>query len=100
MVMSRLEKLKKECSDIGDVRGLGAMIAIEFVKNGDPQQPNGDLCDAIVKGCAEMGLIIISAGTYKNMIRILSPLVITNEQLNKGLDILEQQIIDKTKNNI
>jgi 4-aminobutyrate aminotransferase / (S)-3-amino-2-methylpropionate transaminase / 5-aminovalerate transaminase len=100
IVMGRLEKIKKECSDIGDVRGLGAMNAIEFVKNGDPQQPNGDLCTAIVKGCAEMGLVIISAGTYKNMIRILSPLVITNEQLNKGLDILEQQITDKTKNKI
>jgi len=97
IVMDRLEKIKKECADIGDVRGLGAMNAIEFVKNRDPHQPNGDLCDAIVKGCAEMGLIIINAGTYKNMIRILSPLVITNEQLNKGLDILEQQIMDKTK---
>ena len=97
IVTARFEKIKKTCPDIGDVRGLGAMNAIEFVKNGDPQQPNGELCGAIVKGCAEQGLVIISAGTYKNMIRILSPLVITNEQLNKGLDILEQQITDKTK---
>jgi 4-aminobutyrate aminotransferase/(S)-3-amino-2-methylpropionate transaminase len=97
IVMDRLEKVKEVCSDIGDVRGLGAMVAVEFVIDGDPHQPNGELCDTIVKGCAESGLIIISAGTYKNMIRILSPLVITNEELNKGLDILEQQIMDKTK---
>lgn len=98
IVMNRFEKIKKECAEVGDVRGLGAMNAIEFVKNGDPNQPDGELCSAIVKGCAENGLIIISAGTYKNIIRILSPLVITKEQLNKGLDILEHQIKDKTKN--
>ncbi|EAY27120.1 aspartate aminotransferase family protein [Microscilla marina] len=98
IVMSRFEKIKKECPEVGDVRGLGAMNIIEFVKNGDPQQPDGALCSAIVKGCAENGLIVISAGAYKNMIRILSPLVITNEQLNKGLDILEQQIKTKIKN--
>jgi 4-aminobutyrate aminotransferase/(S)-3-amino-2-methylpropionate transaminase len=97
IVMDRFEKIKKECPEVGDVRGLGAMNAIEFVKNGDPHQPDGDLCAAVVKGCAEKGLIIISAGTYKNMIRILSPLVISNELLNKGLDIIEQEITNKSK---
>jgi len=62
------------------------------VKNNDPGKPNTELCDKIVKGCAEEGLILLSAGTFKNVIRILSPLVITDEQLNKGLDILEDQI--------
>lgn len=97
IVMERFEKIKSQFPHVGDVRGLGAMNAIEFVKNGDPQQPDGELCGAIVKGCAENGLIIISAGTYKNIIRVLSPLVITNEELNKGLDILENQIKEKTK---
>lgn len=100
IVMKRFEKIKSECPEVGDVRGLGAMNAIEFVIAGDPQQPDGDLCNAIVKGCAEDGLIIISAGTYKNIIRILSPLVITDEQLNTGLDILENQIKEKIKNKI
>ncbi|MDA3853769.1 MAG: aminotransferase class III-fold pyridoxal phosphate-dependent enzyme, partial [Bacteroidales bacterium] len=93
IIRKRLEELKKTCPTIGDVRGLGAMIAIEFVKNGDAQKPNGELCSAIIKGCAENGLIIIGAGTYKNIIRILCPLVITNDQLNKGLDILENEIL-------
>ena len=92
VVTDRMENLKKEISDIGDVRGIGAMIGIEFVKNNDPGKPNTELCDKIVKGCAEEGLILLSAGTFKNVIRILSPLVITDEQLNKGLDILEDQI--------
>lgn len=99
IIRKRLDELKKECPDIGDIRGLGAMIAIEFVENGDSQKPNGDLCSNIVKSCAERGLIILSAGTYKNVIRILSPLVITDEQLDAGLDILEQEILNNSKKN-
>jgi 4-aminobutyrate aminotransferase/(S)-3-amino-2-methylpropionate transaminase len=92
VVTERIKNLQKEISDIGDVRGIGAMIGIEFVKDNDPGKPNHELCDKIVKACAEDGLILISAGTFKNVIRILSPLVITDEQLNQGLDILENQI--------
>lgn len=91
-IRDRFEGLKTTAPQIGDVRGLGAMIAIEFVKNNDPRQPNGDLCTAIVKGCAKKGLVILSAGTHKNIIRILCPLVITDEQLKQGLDILEAEI--------
>jgi 4-aminobutyrate aminotransferase/(S)-3-amino-2-methylpropionate transaminase len=98
IVMSRFENLKKRFKEVGDVRGIGAMNAIEFVKNGDSNLPDGDLCQAIVQGCSEKGLIIISAGTYKNMIRILSPLVISDELLNKGLDIIENQIQEKIQN--
>jgi 4-aminobutyrate aminotransferase/(S)-3-amino-2-methylpropionate transaminase len=91
-IMTRMEKLKKEFSAIGDIRGVGAMIGIEFVHNNDPRQPNADMVHDIVSGCAEKGLILLSAGTYKNVIRILSPLVITEEQLEKGLSILENEI--------
>ncbi len=100
IIMNRLNALKSECPEIGDVRGVGAMIGFEFVKNGDPSQPDGALCHTIVANCAERGLVIISAGTYKNVIRILSPLVITLEQLNKGLDILEEEIKKATKHTL
>jgi 4-aminobutyrate aminotransferase/(S)-3-amino-2-methylpropionate transaminase len=100
IIMGRFEKLKERFAEVGDVRGIGAMNAIEFVKNGDSNRPDGELCQAIVQGCAENGLILISAGTYKNMIRILSPLVISDELLNRGLDILENQIIEKIKSKI
>lgn len=92
IISTRLNNLMKVCPEIGDVRGIGAMIGIEFVKNGDPRQPNTEVCDQIIKECAANGLIMLSAGTYKNVLRILSPLVITNEQLDKGLSILENEI--------
>ncbi|WP_020532528.1 4-aminobutyrate--2-oxoglutarate transaminase [Flexithrix dorotheae] len=79
---------------IGDVRGLGAMNAIELVKNGDSNQPNAELTARLVVNCFNSGLIILSAGTFKNVIRILSPLVITNEQLEKGLAILEEELMN------
>lgn len=92
IIMNRFSRLWNEYPQIGDVRGLGAMLAIEFVKAKNPEQPETELCSNIVKSCAAKGLILLSAGTYKNIIRILSPLVITDEQLNQGLDILEEVI--------
>ena len=92
IIRNRFEKMKDQYSAIGDVRGLGAMMAMEFLKNGDPLEPDADLCQKVMDGCGENGLIIISAGTHKNILRVLSPLVITDRQLHQGLDIIEQQI--------
>ena len=99
-IMGRLKDLMKICPEIGDVRGVGAMIAIEFVKNSDPSQPDADLCSKIVRGCSENGLIMLSAGTHKNIIRILSPLVITDQQLDKGMTILENEIKKATSKQV
>lgn len=92
IIRDRFEKMKAKYPFIGDVRGLGAMIAMEFVQNNDPLQPDSERCQQVMEGCAKNGLIIISAGTDKNIIRVLCPLVITDEQLHKGLDILENEI--------
>jgi 4-aminobutyrate aminotransferase/(S)-3-amino-2-methylpropionate transaminase len=92
IIRDRFEKMKAKYPGIGDVRGLGAMMAMEFVKNNDPLQPDAKRCQQVMEGCGKNGLIIISAGTHKNIIRVLSPLVITDEQLHKGLDILENEI--------
>lgn len=97
IIEKRFKKIQETTPEIGDVRGLGAMMAMEFVKNGDPRQPDGDLCHKVMVNCAKNGLIILSAGTYKNVIRILCPLIITDDQLNKGLDILEEEIKKATK---
>ena len=78
-------------NNITDVRGLGAMLAIEFF-NPKTKMPDGDVTKAIVNKCLEKGLIVITSGTYGNCIRILSPLFIENEILEKGLNILEQTI--------
>jgi len=93
VIRQHFENIQKQCTQIGDVRGLGAMMAIEFVKNGDSRQPDAELCTRIIKQCSNRGLILLSAGTYKNVIRILSPLVISDELLEKGLTILEEEII-------
>jgi 4-aminobutyrate aminotransferase / (S)-3-amino-2-methylpropionate transaminase / 5-aminovalerate transaminase len=77
---------------IGQVRGLGAMLAFELVQKGDPSVPDTQLTKDLVNACEQQGLIIISAGTFANVIRILSPLVITDDELTRGLDILETEL--------
>jgi len=73
---------------IGDVRGVGAMIAMEFVERGDQAPPASQVVAEVLQRCLENGLLILSAGAYANVIRFLAPLVITDEQLDQGLDIL------------
>jgi 4-aminobutyrate aminotransferase/(S)-3-amino-2-methylpropionate transaminase len=97
IVNERLGALKEKFNCIGDVRGLGAMQAMEFVKNSDPSQPDADIVTKLSSHCLSRGLLILSAGTNRNVIRILSPLVISDEQLNKGLDIIEDELKNLTK---
>ncbi len=92
-VMGFFRKLQHECPAIGDVRGLGAMVAFELVKNNDPHQPDADLAKKLIAACAENGLLIITAGTSGNVIRVLSPLTITTSQLQRGLTILRKQLL-------
>ncbi len=96
VVMDYFKKLKDECSAIGDVRGLGAMVAFELVKNNDPNQPDADLCKRLMAACAKNGLLIISAGVSGNVIRVLSPLVISKPDLLKGLQIIRAQLLKLT----
>lgn len=89
IVRERFNGFKQQFKAIGDVRGLGAMMAFELVTDGDPFRPDADLCKKLISYCADNGLIVISAGVNGNVIRILSPLVIEEELLHKGLDIME-----------
>ena len=93
---SRFEALREKCPEIGEVRGLGAMVAFPLVKDGDPWQSDSELCRDLMLACADQGLILLSAGTHKNVIRVLSPLVIADEQLHRGLDIIEQELLKLT----
>jgi 4-aminobutyrate aminotransferase / (S)-3-amino-2-methylpropionate transaminase / 5-aminovalerate transaminase len=97
IVMDFFKQLQRECDSIGDVRGLGAMVAFELVKEKDSNKPDADLCKAILNGCAAKGLLIISAGTSSNVIRVLSPLIITKPLLLKGLGILREELLRLTK---
>ena len=85
------EKIPKT---IGHVRNLGAMIAIEFVKDGDANKPDADLTKAIVKKASENGLIILPCGVRGNAIRILFPLTISEEILKEGLQLLSKTILE------
>ncbi len=92
IVRDRFNHLKaKYPKNITDVRGLGAMMAIEFF-NPETQLPDGISTKSIVDKCLAKGLIVITSGTYGNCIRILSPLFIEGEILEKGLGILEETI--------
>lgn len=91
-MMGAFSELQERYDVIGDVRGLGPMIGIEFVKDSASKEPNPSLVSALVTECANHGLIIESAGIYGNVVRFLCPLVATDEQLDAGLDIFEKAI--------
>ena len=91
-VMSRYNALKEELECVGDVRGLGGMIGIEFVKDKESKEPDAALASAIINECAQNGLLVEGAGTYNNVIRFLAPLVMTDEQLEAGLTIFENAV--------
>ncbi|MDR3561577.1 MAG: 4-aminobutyrate--2-oxoglutarate transaminase [Negativicutes bacterium] len=94
--MQRLKALQEKCDAIGDVRGLGAMSAIELVKDRKTKEPDKELTARVVKDCLAQGLIVISAGIFGNVIRLLIPLVVTDEQLDRGLSILENSLLKAT----
>ena len=92
IIMGRLKEFKGKYSLVGDVRGVGAMLAIEFVKDRVSKTPAKEETKAIISECMKNGLVVMGAGVRDNCIRILTPLVITDEQLNAGLDILDKAI--------
>ena len=85
----RAREWQKRWPMIGDVRGLGAMQAIELVQSPEKREPAADEANQIVQYCYEHGLIVLSAGSYSNVIRVLVPLVATDAQMDEGLDVLE-----------
>lgn len=91
-VMARYGSFKEKYECVGDFRGMGGMIGIEFVKDKVSKEPDPELTSAIINECAQNGLLVEGAGTYNNVIRFLAPLVITDEQLERGLDIMETAI--------
>ena len=79
---------------IGEIRGLGAMLAIELVQDGDASRPDPDLTKALVQAAARRGLIILSCGVRGNVIRFLVPLTASDALVNEGLGILEQALLE------
>lgn len=91
-VTARYNAMKEKYECVGDVRGLGGMIGIEFVTDKASKTPDAKLTSAVIQECAKHGLMVEGAGTYNNVIRFLAPLVMTDEQLAAGLDIFENAV--------
>ncbi|HEX4814290.1 MAG TPA: aminotransferase class III-fold pyridoxal phosphate-dependent enzyme, partial [Nonomuraea sp.] len=91
LMLPRLEALRERHDVIGDVRGRGAMIAIELVRPGT-KEPNPTAVQEVVKRCHAEGLLVLTAGTYGNVLRFLPPLVIPEHLLDEGLGILEKAV--------
>nr|WP_315848963.1 4-aminobutyrate--2-oxoglutarate transaminase [uncultured Rhodoferax sp.] len=88
-ITSRLQTLATTQPAIADVRGLGAMVAMELCKNGDVHQPDADLTKRLCAEATKQGLILLSCGTYGNVVRILVPLTASDAIVDEGLDMLE-----------
>jgi 4-aminobutyrate aminotransferase/(S)-3-amino-2-methylpropionate transaminase len=92
-IEAKLNELYEKHEYVGEIRRLGAMVAVEIVENRESKQPNKAKTSEIVKLANENGLLLLSAGLKGNIIRFLAPLVITDEELSKGLAILEKSFI-------
>lgn len=89
----RFEAFRKKYPIVGEVRGLGAMLGLALVK-GAGREPAADEAKKLAAFCLDRGLIILVCGTYSNVVRVLAPFVITDEQLEKGLAILGQGLAE------
>lgn len=91
-IRKRFLRMKDKYEIIGDVRGIGAMMAMEFVKDRETKEPASEETSKIIKECLRNGLLLAGAGINHNVIRMLLPLVIPDEVLDEGLDVLENGI--------
>jgi 4-aminobutyrate aminotransferase / (S)-3-amino-2-methylpropionate transaminase / 5-aminovalerate transaminase len=94
MLREALDGWKARHPLIGDLRGLGSMLLIELVKDRTSKEPAPDETLAIIKAACRKGVIAMRAGLFSNGIRFLPPLVITDDQLSEGLDVIEQALIE------
>jgi 4-aminobutyrate aminotransferase/(S)-3-amino-2-methylpropionate transaminase len=90
--LSRMRAWKDHFRLIGDVRGVGAMIAMELVTDPTTREPAGAKTNEILRYCHSQGLVLLKAGLSDNVIRLLFPLVISEEELDRGLDIIEEAL--------
>lgn len=93
IAMEKFNEWKEKYEVIGDVRGIGSMIGVEFVKDKATKEANAEIVGKIVNYAVKKGLMLEAAGTYGNVIRFLCPLCVTDEQLKKGLEIYEEAIV-------
>jgi 4-aminobutyrate aminotransferase / (S)-3-amino-2-methylpropionate transaminase / 5-aminovalerate transaminase len=87
-IRERWEEAASQIPEIGEVRGLGAMVGVEFVRDRETREPNPEMVSRITGATTARGVVSVSCGIYKNVLRHLMPIVITDEQLDEGLDVM------------
>jgi len=93
IIVDRLTKLQSKYPEVGDIRGRGAMIAAEFVEH-DSIEPNADLVKKIADYCAKNGVLVLTTGTFSNILRFLPPLTISDELLGDAFDVIEAALAE------
>jgi 4-aminobutyrate aminotransferase/(S)-3-amino-2-methylpropionate transaminase len=91
-IRARMESWQERWAAIGDVRGLGAMLAVELVEDRETKKPASELASRVVEAAAGRGLLLLKAGIYSNCIRVLVPLVISDGEIDEALDVWEQAL--------
>jgi 4-aminobutyrate aminotransferase/(S)-3-amino-2-methylpropionate transaminase len=97
ILSKRFAALQEKVELIGEVRGKGPMLGMELVKDRESREPATDQAKKVVQLCYEKGLVVLACGNFGNVIRTLMPLVITDEQLDKGLSILEESLVEVSR---
>jgi 4-aminobutyrate aminotransferase/(S)-3-amino-2-methylpropionate transaminase len=95
-IRARMEGWTERFDVVGDVRGLGSMLAIEIVRDVETKEPDADLATAIVEEASARGLLLLKAGLYSNCVRVLVPQVIADGELEEALDAWEEAIAAAT----
>ena len=96
-VRDGLQRLATRVAAIGDVRGLGCMLAIELVKDRTTKEADAELAQRVVDAARARGLLLLKCGAHKNVVRLLPPLTVTAEDIQSGLNILEASIREATR---
>jgi 4-aminobutyrate aminotransferase/(S)-3-amino-2-methylpropionate transaminase len=94
---ARWEQVAQDVPEVGEIRGIGAMVGVEFVRDRETKEPNERFLGALIRGAMARGVVAVSCGMYHNVLRHLVPLVITDEELDEGLDVLAEAALSARK---
>jgi len=92
-IRERFEAMAARSPLVGEVRGLGAMMAMELIRDRETREPATEETAELLRRCIRRGVIALRAGVYGNVVRILVPLVITDDQLDEALTVMEEELL-------
>jgi len=90
LIRERWEEIAREVPAVGEIRGVGAMVGVEMVRDRNTREPAPEFVSRLIGNAANQGVVAVSCGIYKNVLRHLTPLVITDRELEEGLDVLAE----------